>query len=143
MLFVATSCFSCCLILSMPLTSLEKRQVVSVWCEITNHEAVLDIEFIVISFFRFFSSKVYVEEMERHHFSSCQFQPLFLQTISQGELENKPLMNISWNFNATSVTIFNFNLMHSEVRNRSLFLRKMQKPLSKVIIQNFNYFVIL
>ena len=49
--------------------------------------------------------------MERHHFSSCQFQPLFLQTISQGELENKPLMNISWNFNAMSVIIFDFNLI--------------------------------
>ena len=132
MLFVATSCFSCCLILSMPLTSLEKRQVVSVWCGITNHEAVLDIEFIVISFFRFFSSKVYVEEMERHHFSSCQFQPLFLQTISQGELENKPLMNISWNFNAMSVTIFDFNLMHSEFVNRSFFLRKKQQSPSKL-----------
>ena len=85
-----------CLLLSMPLSSLEKRQVVSVWCGITNHEAVLDIEFIVISFFRFFS-KVYVEEMERHHFSSCQFPPLFWRRDWGGfHKENWKKTNLWW-----------------------------------------------
>ena len=46
---------------------------------------ILDIEFIV------FLTKVYLEEMERHHFSSCQFPPLFLKTISQGELKKTNL----------------------------------------------------
>ena len=42
-----------------------------------------------------FLTKVYLEEMERHHFSSCQFPPLFLKTISQGELKKTNLWWIS------------------------------------------------